>query len=368
MTDPTANQTPDPWQTLAPVRRPGVRARIRTGPDRLEELYARTVLAAPLAVAGWFQSHAAHERLGLPWGLAIAFTVAWEGAAAYCALLYHRTLVAGDSTVMLRLGMLGYSAASCGLLWWHLNAQGKPWYLAAAVGVLTLSGIYLWSRRARWLRRDDLRKRGMVDAQVVRFSVAAWFAAPIETPRALRYAIKNRISHPIEAIEAYRADRTRRRTVRALARARRAAARRGTAAVKSQTPQPDPVVRQTPIRAEVRTPQPASTPDRVQALPSAADRPARQARPAPAEQARAPRTLQSADDAQALGALRRWRTDNDGQTPSLDQTQKILACGRSRAVRVRGLFASAEGSGPPQTDRSDDDREDSPAAPIGAIA
>jgi hypothetical protein len=331
MTDPDDRQTPDP-RTPGPVRQSWL---ARHG----EEIYARSVLAAPLVVAGWFQSHVAHDRLGLPWGLAIAFTVAWEGAAAYCALLYHRTLVAGDSTVMLRLGMLGYGGVSCGLLWWHLHAQAKPWYLAAAVGALTMSGIYLWSRRARWLRRDDLRRRGMVDAQVVRFALASWLAAPLETPAALRYAIKNRISHPIEALNAYRTDRKRHRTLKALTRSRQAARTR--AAALAQTPKPvaSPNGR-TPVPTKAQTP-------RVE-------------RKTPAKKApqTAPvRTLHSTDDSAALASIAAWAKRHD-QTPSLDDIQeRILKCGRSRAVRIARLYRGQTQT--PGGDSADDPKEES---------
>lgn len=329
MTDPRAAQTPDP-RTPTPVRRGWL---ARHG----EELYARSVLAAPLVVAGWFQTHVAHDRLGLPWYLAVAFTIAWEGAAAYCALLYHRTLVAGDSTLMLRLGMLAYAGVSCGLLWWHLNAQEKPWYLAAAVGALTGSGIYLWSRRARWLRRDDLRRRGMVDAQVVRFAVASWLAAPLETPAALRYAIKQRISHPIEAIEAYRADRVRRRTVRALTRARQAA--RARARAQQATPPPAPVVSngRTPATPKTQTPR-ADRKSAAKKTPAAAP----------------VRTLHSTDDAAAIAAIAAWAKQHE-RTPSLDDIQeRILKCGRSRAVRLAGIYrtrAQTSADDPKEKDR-----------------
>lgn len=339
MTDPRANQTPDP-RTPTPVRRGWL---ARHG----EEIYARSVLAAPLVVAGWFQSHVAHERLGLPWGLAVAFTVAWEGAAAYCALLYHRTLVAGDSTVMLRLGMLAYAAVSCGLLWWHLDAQNKPWYLAAAVGALTGSGIYLWSRRARWLRRDDLRKRGMVDAQVVRFAIGSWVAAPLETPAALRYAIKQRISHPIEAIEAYRADRTRRRTVRALTRARKAAREQAPLATQTGTPKAPPATPngQTPTAPRTRTPR--------------TDRKGAAKKTPPA----AVRTLHSTDDQAALAAIASWAKRHD-RTPSLDDIQeRILKCGRSRAVRLAGIYRNQTPTSGGES--ADDTKEDADAALVG---
>lgn len=331
MADPRDAQTPDP-RPPGPVRQSWL---ARHG----EELYARSVLAAPLVVAGWFQSHVAHDRLGLPWGLAIAFTVAWEGAAAYCALLYHRTLVAGDSTVMLRLGMLGYAGVSCGLLWWHLHAQDKPWYLAAAVGALTMSGIYLWSRRARWLRRDDLRRRGMVDAQVVRFAFASWLAAPLETPAALRYAIKNRISHPIEALTAYRADRIRRRTLKALARARQTARDRARLAVQTPKATTSP---------NGRTPTPAKT---------SAPRAERKTPAKKTPQTTPVRTLHSTDDTAALAAITAWAKQHE-RTPSLDDIEKrILKCGRSRAVRLAKLYRGQNQT--PGGESADDSKEES---------
>jgi hypothetical protein len=76
------------------IAKPSWRRR-RTG-FLLDEAFALRVLTAPLVVAGWFQAHAVHTLLdGLPWPLAIGFTTAWEGAAAYCARLYLRALLRG---------------------------------------------------------------------------------------------------------------------------------------------------------------------------------------------------------------------------------------------------------------------------------
>lgn len=208
-----------------------------------DELFALLVLAAPLAVAGWFQAHAVHALLdGLPWPLAVAFTLAWEGGAAYCARLYLRALLRGDSTVVLRTGMIGYAAVSAGLLWLELHLEGKPPWLAAAVGALTASGIFLWSRRARDLRRDDLHRMGRVDRQVVKFSLAAWLLCPLETPAALRYAVKHRIEEPATAIERYR----RHQALRVLRKARKKACirrREGT----TSTAHPSPIRYRHPI-------------------------------------------------------------------------------------------------------------------------
>lgn len=242
--------------------------------DRVDNAYAYAVLIAPLAVAGWFQSHAAHARLDLPWGWAVAFTLAWEGAAGYVARLYLRALLRGDSAVVLRLAMLGYAAASCGLLWWDLDHRGKEPHLALAVGVLALSGIFLWVRRARDLRRDDLHARGLVDAQVVKFGFASWVAAPLETPAALRFAIKNRISHPVEAIEAYRHDRNLRKLAK-LRKRMRLDRNVPTAADRKVRPEvpvvvPAPVAPEVPVLRDAELP-PGTSADLPPELPVQAD-------------------------------------------------------------------------------------------------
>lgn len=186
-----------------PTDRPG-----RSVVGLVDQAYAVAVLAAPLLVAGWFQAHAIRFFVPeLPLVAAVGFTLAWEGAAGYVARLYLRALLRGDSTIVLRAAMTAYASASCGLLWAELRAQGKPPWVALAVGALTASGIFLWSRRARDLHRAQLHAMGLVDAQVVRFGLASWAVAPVETLRATRYAIRHRISSPGQAIVRYRAGR-----------------------------------------------------------------------------------------------------------------------------------------------------------------
>jgi hypothetical protein len=164
---------------------------------------------AALGLAGWLQTEIAHAVLGLPWVFAWVPAAAIEGAAAYCAVLYHRHLLAGDSAWSLRLAMLIYAGVSAGLLYWRSTQTGKPWEVAAAVGGLALSALYLWGRRARWMHRQELRRAGRLDKQAVRFSVLRWLMCPVETPGAFRFAVKHSIEDPTAALEQYRSRRTR---------------------------------------------------------------------------------------------------------------------------------------------------------------
>jgi hypothetical protein len=167
--------------------RPATGRTTRTG-SRWSTAYARLVLFAPLAVAGWFQAHAIHDLLTPNWAVAVAFTASWEGAAAYVAQLYRRALLRGDSTIVLRLGMFVYAAGSYALLTQEL--RGHEAWLAHAIGVLTLSGIFLWSRHARDQHRDRLVELGLVDAQAPKMAALRWILCPIETPKAFRFGVR----------------------------------------------------------------------------------------------------------------------------------------------------------------------------------
>jgi hypothetical protein len=219
--------------------------------------------------------------------------------------------------------MVGYAAASSALLWWHALASGKPWQAAAGIGGMTLAAVWIWGQRSRWLRRADLQRRGLVDAQAPRFNVLRWLLCPLETPKAFRHAIKRGISDPTTALESYRAERTRRRTARALTRARERAR-----TWRRQTPVPDPHRRGATPAAQ--TPTGPSKPRRT-----------RTRRTPPPSNVRTLRSV--ADDDAAVTALRRWQSAND-RTPSINEVQRTVGGGRSRAVRLRNLLGDRDDS------------------------
>lgn len=284
-------------------------------------------LLAPLAISGWYTSHAGHYALGMPWPVAVTLTVALEGGVWKLSRLYEDTLVAGDSTIALRVGLFAYIGGIAGLIFWYAttsvdNLADADWRPAAVVSAMSAAGFYVWSRRARWRRRAELRAAGRVDTQLVRFSVWSWLVAPLETAAALRYAVKHRIDRPVEAIEAYRADRDLRRADRRHGRAAPKADRQSA----QQTPTPDPAPTGRKSRKADPTPT-AGTDPRPQAEPTAdrSEKPTRSRRAA----------LRSADDEPILADL---RAAYPTTVPSISQVQAIAGGSRSRAIRLRDLY------------------------------
>lgn len=175
-------------------------------------------LLAPLIVSGYFTTQVFRgDPIGAPLLVALVVTGALEGGVWRLARLYDRTLLEGDSTVGLRLGILGYLALISGLIYWHawyharqaavaahLAASqaklGWSWIPAAGTAVMSILGVYIWGRAARFQHRVKLRQQGKIDAQAPKFAALSWLLCPIETPRALRHATKYRIVSPQEAV------------------------------------------------------------------------------------------------------------------------------------------------------------------------
>jgi hypothetical protein len=309
MTDPESYPVPDPTRTpISEVRRPGVAYLV-------QELIGAIPPLAALGLAGYYQTEIAHDVLhfAYPWALVPAAAI--EGGAAYCAVLYDRHLTAGDSTTALRLGMLGYAAGSSALLGWHAQATGKPWQIAVALGLLTLSALFLWGRRGKWRKREVLRDKGLLDAQVVRFSFARYVAAPLETPAALRYAVKHSIADPRTAVAAWRTHR----------------------AERGRTPTVDVT---TGTRTAPRVPEPADIATVVPAARRTANR----------GPVRAIASARSDDDV-VLVRLAHAQAEK-GTTLTLDEVGRIAGGARPRAVRLRRLLDERADRTPEDDDRA----------------
>ncbi len=158
-------------------------------------------LAAPLLVSGAYTVQVFTDApLNAHLGLALLVTTALEGGVWKLARLYEKTLVDGDSTIALRLGIGVYLAIISGLIYWHADVHGADWRPALGVAVMSTLGVFIWSRTARWQRRAELRARGRVDRQAPKFAALAWLLTPVETPKALRHAVKYRIESPVDAL------------------------------------------------------------------------------------------------------------------------------------------------------------------------
>lgn len=240
-------------------------------------------LLAPLAISGWYTSHAGYYMLALPWAVAVLLSVALEGGVWRLARLLEKTLVAGDTTVSIRLGIAGYLTLIGGLIlayevtsqvgwsalmtadgWSHVNWV-RTWP-AIVASCLSVAGVYIWSKVARWQRREELRAQGRIDAQLIRFSFWRWVLCPIETPKVVRYAVKHSIERPEDALAAFRLAKADREFKRASEKQDRA---ENKAAKKTANPNPNP------------QPEPAPAATRRESKPAAANPNAEPTKPAP---------------------------------------------------------------------------------------
>jgi len=195
--------TPEPDQTTGPDWE-RIQTGLKTAWSKVHDAIGLVPLIAPLIAAGFYQADLARSEFGwgMPWCL--VFPLSIEAGAAWSAGNYHRKLVAGDSTIAARLGMLAYAGASAALLYWHARTTGKPPVAAVAISGMTLAAVWIWTQRAKHMKRDQLRRRGLVDQQVPHFSAARWILCPIETARVFRWSVKYSQSDPTKALAAYR--------------------------------------------------------------------------------------------------------------------------------------------------------------------
>ncbi|WP_407566844.1 hypothetical protein [Polymorphospora sp. A560] len=177
----------------------------------VDRLFGSLPLAAPLVVSGVYTIDAFTDQpLNAHPVIALAATCALEGGVWKLGRLYEKTLVAGDSTIAIRIGIGIYLALISGLIYWHADHEAKAAgrtdlgtdaLPAFGVAVMSALGVYIWSRTARWQRRKELVAAGRVDRQAPKFAALAWALTPIETATALRHAVRFRIESPTEAIK-----------------------------------------------------------------------------------------------------------------------------------------------------------------------
>lgn len=296
--EPNPEPNPDVVAEQGPARTVAVRRTRTANPDApvpgwmawlgswLDRTVGAVPLLAPLIVSGWYTAHVGTQALGLPLPVALALTAALEGGIWKLARLYEKTLVAGYSTLALRFGLIAYVAATGGLIYWHAHVTGGDWKPSLVVAGMSAAGFYIWGRQARWARRKELEAAGRVDKQLVRFSAWSWLLHPVETFRALRFAVRHRIDQPIPAMAAYREHRDQRRADRALARTNRRferAANRTTEPERTEPVETEPtnapatswqVVRFEPTRVTEPAREPAPEPQRTAAPNRPAPRPA----------------------------------------------------------------------------------------------
>lgn len=301
-------------------------------PHLLQEGIGLVPPMSAIAIAATFQTQTMHQVFQWPWHFAWLPAACIEGGVAYFGFLYERHLIAGDSTLANRVWMLVCAAISSATIYWHVTEQLKaPWQMAAVVGCMAGLSLALWMRRAKWKRREELRERGLIDAQAPRFSAARWVLCPVETPRAFRFAVKHGLSDPLVAMAAYRTsvEQT----------SQHQTGRKPTAPAKPtvRTARPD----QTPVQA----------PDRVG---SASDRTitglADQTKQSAAPSGPAPIPSIAGGDAAAIQTI---RDAHPSGLPSLGEIKAAFTaagqtCGSSRAIRLRSLLEASGDTADPE--------------------
>lgn len=171
-------------------------------------------LIAPLVMSGWFTWDAmSHEPINVPGWLAFVAALALEGGIAALVRLLVRTLLEGDSTVAIRFTLVVYLVIISGVIFWHADHQARQqgidggamsewlWVPAAAAAAFSLLGVRIYTHAARFKHRVALRDAGRIDKQAPKFALMSWVLCPVETPLALRHAVKYRLESPVEAVE-----------------------------------------------------------------------------------------------------------------------------------------------------------------------
>jgi hypothetical protein len=160
------------------------------------------VIAAPELAAWHGLLGLARDKLGLTGTWAVLVPLMFGLAAAYCALLAVRHVLAGDSAVTERALTWIYAAGGAGF-----NAYQAEPNVAAAVffAGASLSAALLWDRTLRAWRRDELRAAGALERPLPRFRLLRWLVAPSETWDAWHLAVREGVTSPDEALARARA-------------------------------------------------------------------------------------------------------------------------------------------------------------------
>jgi hypothetical protein len=198
-------------ENLAPVPRP-----MRWFGVWADRTVGALPLLAPLILSGYFTTHVFHgtgQPINIPIGFALIAAAALEGGVWKLVALLSKTMLEGDSTIGLRVSLSIYLGVISGLIYWHADwvaraagaengaAHDWAWVPAAGAALFSLLGVRIWMHSARYQYRVALRDAGRVDKQAPKFAFLAWILTPMETPKALRHAVRYRIESPIEAVE-----------------------------------------------------------------------------------------------------------------------------------------------------------------------
>jgi hypothetical protein len=168
--------------------------------------HSKIVAAVPLigvnAIAIYGQYGYLHDHLAWPsisiWGFAVTI----ESIAVYLAYMAHKSLIALDTSMRLRLGAYLFGILAGLMNFSHYSPGFHPTVAGIGTGLLSASSPWLWGVYSRRQSRDILADKGLIEPGAVRLG-NRWLVHPIWCVPVYRYAVWNGIRNPTDAINRY---------------------------------------------------------------------------------------------------------------------------------------------------------------------
>jgi hypothetical protein len=274
-------------------------------------------------------------------GIAVASCV--EGSVAYLMDLYDKHLLARDSVLTLRIGMIAYVAASAGMIHWWADQRHLPAIMSWLLAGMSASALFLWSRGSRWRSREQMRRQGQIDPALPRLPLTAKILHPWRFLMTLWLVSWEPVATTDEARARYaewKANRRNRKHRDPDPERQDPGLPEETSAAPADTshlpvePADEPQVPEPADETADTTPAPRpprSTNGTNQAARSTTTR-----RPSRQRARRAPAHSRPSDE-EALAALREAYPDD---LPTLAQIRETVGGGQSRAIRLRNLLTA----------------------------
>lgn len=168
-------------------------------------------LAVPLVLvnsaAVWGQAGWAFESItrGGAFGavIAVLFALAVESIGVYLAWESHESLMADQSSAMLRFGSYGIGLLVGVLNYLHFSAQSVP--TGIAFGALSSISPWLWGVWSRARNRTRLAELGEVDVRGVKLSTSRKLWHPIRSVQVMSWAAWEGVTDPAAAVAGWEA-------------------------------------------------------------------------------------------------------------------------------------------------------------------
>lgn len=146
---------------------------------------------------GYIRDHSSFPPLA-----ALGCAAAIESIAIYLAYMAHKSLIALDTSLRLRLGAYTFGILAGWMNLSHYSHGLNITVIGVLMGALSASSPWLWGIYSRRMSRDILADKGLIEPGAVRLG-NRWIVHPIWCIPVYRHAVWNGIRNPSDAIEVY---------------------------------------------------------------------------------------------------------------------------------------------------------------------